>query len=92
MKFKSINFEIIVETLLKVLMPFVKKLWRVNITKIREHHVDIKTRGQKKVVGQSILDDPKAFLNNASGNQVEAQKLIEDQIFHDFVEVQSVEK
>ena len=52
-----------------------------------ETTLDIKTRGQKKLVGQSILDDPKVILNKVSGNQVEAQKLIEDQIFHDFVEV-----
>ena len=52
-----------------------------------ETTLGIKTRGQKKLVGQSILDDPKVILNKVSGNQVEAQKLIEDQIFHDFVEV-----
>ena len=52
-----------------------------------ETTLNIKTRGQKKLVGQSILDDPKAILNKVSANQVEAQKLIEDQIFHDFVEV-----
>ena len=49
--------------------------------------MDIKTRGQKKMIGQPLLDDPKVILNNIGENQAEAQELVEDRIFHDFVEV-----
>ena len=49
--------------------------------------MDVKTRGQKKMIGQPLLDDPKAILNNIGENQAEAQELVEDRIFHDFVEV-----
>ena len=52
-----------------------------------EATMDVKTRGQKKMIGQPLLDDPKAILNNIGENQAEAQGLVEDRIFHDFVEV-----
>ena len=52
-----------------------------------EATMDVKTRGQKKMIGQPLLDDPKAILNNIGENQAEAQELVEDRIFHDFVEV-----
>ena len=52
-----------------------------------EATMDVKTRSQKKMIGQPLLDDPKAILNNIGENQAEAQELVEDRIFHDFVEV-----
>ena len=51
-----------------------------------EATMDVKTRSQKKMIGQPLLDDPKAILNNIGENQAEAQELVEDRIFHGFVE------
>lgn len=47
---------------------------------------DIKTRSQVKQIGKPLLEDPKAILNNVAAEQVEARELIQDRIFHDFVE------
>jgi len=45
------------------------------------------TRTQAKKFGVNVMDAPiKQYLNNISGDKVEAQELIQDRIFHDFVE------